>query len=158
MRAALEQARLALAAGEFPVGCVITHRGRIVAAGRRQHSRDGSELDHAEIVTMRALLSDPSCPPPAELVVYATMEPCLMCYATLLLNGFRTIVYAYEDAMGGGTGLNLQALPQLYREMAVDVIAGVCRDESLALFQSFFSDPNNDYWRGSPLASYTLAQ
>jgi tRNA(adenine34) deaminase len=38
------------------------------------------------------------------------------------------------------------------------VVGGVLRSESLALFQSFFTDPDNDYWKGSLLATYTVAQ
>ena len=160
MRAALDEARRAFAAGEFPVGCVITTRqGRIVARGARKNSRVGGEIDHAEVVAVRSLLADPDrCPDPAELIVFSTMEPCLMCFSTLILNGLRTIVYAYEDVMGGGTGLDLQTLPPLDPAMDVDVIGGICRTESLALFQRFFREDPHGYWRDSLLARYTLAQ
>lgn len=158
MRAALDEARQALKDGEFPVGCVITHRGRIVGRGHRLNSRSGSEIDHAEVVTARSALLDPACPEPAEMVVYSTMEPCLMCYATLLLSGFRTFVYGYEDVMGGGTGLDLGSLPPLYREMQVTVVGGVLRSDCLELFQRFFGSEHNDYWRDSLLARHTLAQ
>ncbi len=160
MRAALDEARRALAAGEFPVGCVITTgQGRIVARGARKNSRDGGEIDHAEVVAARLLLADSAgYPDPSELIVYATMEPCLMCFSTLILNGFRTIVHAYEDVMGGGTGLDLQALPPLYAAMDVTVVGGVCRSESLVLFQRFFREDPHGYWRDSLLARYTLAQ
>lgn len=160
MGAALDEARQAFTAGEFPVGCVVaTRRGRIVARGRRFNSREGGEIDHAEVVAVRSLLADPGrCPNPAELIVYATMEPCLMCFSTLILNGFRTIVYAYEDVMGGGTGLDLRSLPPLYAAMSVEVIGGICRTDSLALFQRFFREDPHGYWRDSLLARYTLAQ
>ena len=159
MRRALEEARKALDAGEFPVGCVLVHEGRVVAAGGRENSGvDGNEFDHAEIVALRRLLdTDPSldC---AEIVVYSTLEPCLMCYTTLILNGFRTIVYGYEDVMGGGSSLELERLSPLYASMQVKVIPGVERAGCLDLFQRFFQDEKNDYWRDSPLSQYTLDQ
>jgi len=160
MQLALVEAAKALAANEFPVGCVITHYGKVVARGHRTNSRTdtANELDHAEVVALRALLADQPEIDRAGLVVYSTMEPCLMCYATLLLNGIRTIAWAYEDAMGGGTGLDLAGLAPLYREMRVTLIPGLLRAESLALFQNFFSNPDNDYWQGSLLADYTLRQ
>ncbi len=160
MRLALSEAEQALAANEFPVGCVIVHHGEVVARGHRTNSRTGTanELDHAEVAALRELLSArPEIDRPG-LTVYSTMEPCLMCYATLLLNGVRTIAWAYEDAMGGGTGLDLDSLPPLYREMRPTLIGGVLRAESLALFQRFFLNPDNDYWQGSLLADYTLRQ
>jgi len=81
-----------------------------------------------------------------------------MCFATLLLNGVRRFVFAYEDAMGGGTGLDLATLTPLYREMQVELVPHIRRGESLALFKAFFANPANPYWRGSLLAEYTLAQ
>ena len=114
-------------------------------------------MDHAEISALRALLDRPEISP-ASVTVYATMEPCLMCYTTLLLNGVRRFVYAYEDIMGGGTDLALAGLKPLYRQMQVEVVPHVCRAESLKLFRAFFANPENDYWQGSLLAEYTLKQ
>ncbi|HIJ77767.1 MAG: nucleoside deaminase [Desulfobulbaceae bacterium] len=162
MGLALAEAGKALAAGEFPVGCVLVANDEVVGVGRRENSKTdtANELDHAEIVALRTLLSSRPELERREIVVYSTMEPCLMCYATLLLNGIRTIVYAYEDAMGGGTCLPLDSLTPLYREMAdeIEIIARVRRQESLALFVDFFKNPANDYWRDSLLAEYTLGQ
>jgi tRNA(adenine34) deaminase len=159
MDQALALAREALAAGEFPVGCVIVAAGQVVAEGRRLNSREqANELDHAEVVALRGLLAGNPEIDRGGLTVYSTMEPCLMCFATLLLNGVRRIVYAYEDAMGGGTRLDLTTLAPLYREMRLEVVPGVRRVESLALFKEFFANPANGYWQGSLLAEYTLAQ
>jgi len=160
MKEALLEAREALIAGEFPVGCVMVYEDTIVSRGRRTNSRapGENELDHAEIMALRKLFAQQPQIEPSGIVVYSTMEPCLMCYATLLLNNIRTIVYAYEDVMGGGTSLDLSKLAPLYREMTVAVTGNVLRRESLELFKSFFADPDNTYWQDSPLARYTLEQ
>jgi len=160
MREALLEAREALTAGEFPVGCVMVHEDEIVSRSRRINSRapDDNELDHAEVMALRKLFVEYPQIERANIVVYSTMEPCLMCYATLLLNGIRTIIYAYEDVMGGGTGLDLKKLTPLYREMSVAVTPHILRRESLELFRIFFAAPDNTYWQESPLARYTLQQ
>lgn len=160
MQEALAEARRALDGGEFPVGCVIACGDKILSRGRRANSQGeaANELDHAEISALRQLLSEHPHIAPTDVSVYATMEPCLMCYSTMLLNGIRRIVYAYEDAMGGGTDLALSSLKPLYRDMEVEIIAQVCRAESLALFREFFNKPDNDYWQDSLLAVYTLGQ
>lgn len=158
MRLALAEAAAALRAGEFPVGCVLAEGGRVLASGQRHNSAgaNANELDHAEILALRTLLHDHPGADCRGITVYSTMEPCLMCFATLLLSGIRRFVWAYEDVMGGGTGLPLQQLPELYAGMQVALVPGVLRRESLVLFQEFFRC--HDYWRNSPLASYTLAQ
>jgi tRNA(adenine34) deaminase len=159
MLLALVEAEHALDAGEFPVGCVIADRDRVVATGRRINSTGSpNEMDHAEIIALRALPADGSEMNRGRLTVYSTMEPCLMCFSTLILNGIRTIVYAYEDVMGGGTNVPLRALNPLYAAMEITVIPSVLRGKSLELFITFFQRPDNRYWRDSLLASYTLAQ
>ncbi|AGF78843.1 cytosine/adenosine deaminase [Desulfocapsa sulfexigens DSM 10523] len=162
MQIALDQATEALRQGEFPVGAILVEGGRVVASGRRIHSRGFAaavnEIDHAEIVALRTFLSQGQIVKPGELVVYSTMEPCLMCYSTMILNGIRHIVYAYEDVMGGGTNLPLKQLNPLYAEMDVVITPNVLREQSLALFQEFFANPENTYWKDSILANYTLNQ
>jgi len=160
MQEALLEGRQALDAGEFPVGCVMVHEGRIVSKGRRINSKapDDNELDHAEIMALRELFAQHPEIKRSAITVYSTMEPCLMCYVTLLLNGIRRIVYAYEDIMGGGTSLDLTPLAPLYREMRVSITPHVLRRESLELFRAFFANQDNTYWQDSPLAEYTLAQ
>ena len=57
MEEALAEARQALERGEFPVGCVIVHEGKIIATGSRQGTAGDlvSETDHAEILALKQL-------------------------------------------------------------------------------------------------------
>ena len=159
MGLALLQAEQALAENEFPVGCVIVHRDRVVAESRRTSTSAGSmnEIDHAEILALRRFAATVPMGERQEAVLYATMEPCLRCFAAIMLSGIRHVVYAYEDAMGGGTSCPRDRLAPLYRTAEMGVTAGVRRKESLALFQRFFLLPENRYWKGSYLESYTLS-
>ncbi len=138
---------------------MLVHKGEVIASSKRAHSRSKvNEMDHAEMLALRSFLDAEPVIAPQEVTVYATMEPCLMCFSTLILNGIRKIVYAYEDVMGGGTNLSLTALNPLYAAMEIEVVPAVLRQESLALFQQFFRNPDNPYWKGSLLATYTLEQ
>lgn len=158
MRIALDEARTALENGEFPVGCVFVRDDRIIATGKRTNSsgEQANEIDHAEVSALRQMLKENPQIDCSQLTVYSTMEPCLMCYSTMLLSGIRNFVWAYEDVMGGGTNLPLNKLNVLYAEMDVKITPHVLRNESLVLFQNFFR--NYTYWQDSPLAEYTLAQ
>jgi tRNA(adenine34) deaminase len=164
MAHALEEAELALSRNEFPVGCVIVNDGKIVAKGCRKNSKffddqqAANELDHAEIVALRELVSSKPDGDRTKTIVYSTMEPCLMCFSTLILNNIHTIVYAYEDVMGGGTNLPLHRLAPLYKQKQLTIVPHVLRSRSLHLFKRFFASPTNKYWQDSLLAQYTLDQ
>ena len=158
MQTALAEARLALAEGEFPVGCVLAQDGQVMAQGRRRNSGSTSrnEIDHAEIVTLRSLLAERPGVDCNGITVYSTLEPCLMCYSTMLLSGIRRFVWAYEDVMGGGTALPLEQIAPLYQDMQVELVPDVLRRESLVLFAQFFQ--THSYWQDSLLNSYTCAE
>ena len=159
MEIALIQARQALFGGEFPVGCVFEYEDEVLITGRRCNSFGKvNEMDHAEMVALRALLDSERQIDIGKVTVYSTMEPCLMCYATLLVNGVRKIVYSYEDAMGGGTNLPLQVLSPLYRDLNVEITGSILREKGLSLFKEFFANPENDYLADSLLARYTQKQ
>ncbi|NPA93800.1 MAG: nucleoside deaminase [Thermodesulfobacteria bacterium] len=169
MTKALELAKSALDAGEFPVGCVLVSGDRIVGMGSRlnSHGKHQNELDHAEIVALRQW-AESGRPGDGEVVVYSTLEPCLMCTGALLISGIRHIVFAYEDVMGGACGLdfskrisasaNSKSFTSLYTEADPKVVAGVMRQESLNLFKAFFSRPDNSYLKNTLLEQYTLEQ
>jgi tRNA(adenine34) deaminase len=158
MKMALDQARQALGAGEFPVGCVLVHRNKILATGARKGTTgDGlNEIDHAEIVALQRLLKLEDQVERSRITAFSTMEPCLMCYSALILAGIGKIVYAYEDVMGGGTGCDLSQLNPLYKNSPVKVLPNILRHESLKLFKDYFADPANVYLKQSLLAEYTL--
>ena len=160
MSKALELAEQTLAKGEFPVGCVLVHQDKILVTGSRKSTlaNDRNELDHAEMVALRNLTELKKPINHKEITVFCTMEPCLMCYAALILAGIGKIVYAYEDVMGGGSNCELARLKPLYKKSPITVVADVMRRENLKLFQAFFSNPDNSYWKDSLLASYTLDQ
>jgi tRNA(adenine34) deaminase len=160
MEMALAQAEKAFSRGEFPVGSVISDGRSALAHGSRRGSAGShpNEIDHAEIMAIRQLFEEGWPSNEAGLSIYCTMEPCLMCFAAIILAGIGRIVYAYEDVMGGGTKCPLDVLPKLYQESSIAVVPHVMRKQSLALFKAFFSKPANAYWKDSLLSRYTLAQ
>ena len=162
MKQALGQARNAFDQGQFPVGCVIVQDEQVIATGARAGTSGDlsffSEIDHAEIRALKALESSNRPFVPERAVLFCTMEPCLMCFAAIILSGIRTVVFAYEDVMGGGTGLDRSDLAPLYRDVQIAVIPNVLRKKSLDLFYNFFNKDANLYWKDSLLESYTLNQ
>ena len=162
MQEALKQAQLSLDRGDFPVGCVISDGNTIIAKGARSGTSKGdcNEIDHAEIVALRQLSEKTENMDLnfTKLSLYSTLEPCLMCLGAILINQIGRVVYAYEDAMGGGTMIRLKDMAPLYRNHNIKIVPYVLRRKSLALLQQFFQNPNNKYWTNSLLSTYTLKQ
>jgi tRNA(adenine34) deaminase len=174
MSEALDLAAGALSRGVFPVGCVLISGDLIVGSGARLHTRpeDMNELDHAEVCALRDWIDRGRTlghGDDTDITAYCNLEPCLMCLGALILNGIKRIVYAYEDVMGGATGLDFSRPltgaagtfggflnDNLYTESHIEILGGIKRRESLALFKRFFSDPAQSYWRNSLLYKYTL--
>src|SRR5690606_37427652 len=79
MRAALAEARGALAAGEVPVGAVVTAGERILGRGRNRNLAQTDPTAHAEIVALREAALASANPRLADATLYVTLEPCPMC-------------------------------------------------------------------------------
>ena len=160
MGKALIQARKALSVGEFPVGCVIVNGEKILATGYRKGTSGNfpNEIDHAEIIALKQLTDLKIDTGKNRVVLFTTMEPCMMCLGAMILSGINEIVYAYEDIMGGGTSCDLTKLAPLYKDSGISIVPNILRKESLKLFKEFFKNPKNAYWRESLLAEYTLSQ
>jgi tRNA(adenine34) deaminase len=160
MKKALEEARAALDAGEFPVGCVMVHGNKILVSGARRGTTGDhpNEVDHAEMVALRRLFRLNPKINLREVSVFSTLEPCLMCFGALMISGIGRLVFAYEDAMGGGTRCDTANMTPLYQSNQMKIIPGILRNESLKLLKIFFSEPQNKYLRDSYLATYTLGQ
>ncbi len=160
MGKALDQARKALYAGEFPVGCVTVYQGEVLTTGSRKGTTGNypNEVDHAEMIALKRLSDMARKMDKNRISLFTTLEPCLMCLGALILGGIGEIVYAYEDVMGGGTSCDLTKLNPLYKNHKVSIISNILRQESLELFKAFFKNPENIYWKGSFLSKYTLSQ
>ena len=160
METALDKARQALSLGEFPVGCVIVYEERVVATGYRKKTAGNciNEIDHAEMVALRDFADFKESIDNKKTTLFCTLEPCLMCLGAIILTGISKIVYAYEDIMGGGTQCDLTTLSPLYKEHQISMVPNILRKKSIALLKTFFNNPENNYWKGSLLAEYTLNQ
>jgi tRNA(adenine34) deaminase len=139
MRAALLQAHAARAAGEVPVGAVLVHEDRIIAAGANAPIASNDPTAHAEIAALRAGGRALGNYRLSGCVLYVTLEPCLMCAAALVHARVRRLVFGAWDPQFGGAGslLDVFRVPALNHR--VDVFGGVLADECNALLLEFFA-------------------
>jgi tRNA(adenine34) deaminase len=138
MRAALEQARLALAAGEVPIGAVLVWGDRIVGAGYNQPISAVDPTAHAEIVALRAAARVVDNYRLTDAVMYVTVEPCLMCVGALVHARVREVVYGAAEPKSGALGSAARAHETPGLNHRLTVTGGVLEDECREVIQSFF--------------------
>ncbi len=93
MHRAIELALLAEQEGNLPVGAVITLDGEVVAEGRSAiwvPKFDATR--HAEMEALRAVPTDLWFSS-EEMSLYTTLEPCLMCFGSILLHRVGRVVF-----------------------------------------------------------------
>ena len=169
MQAALAEARLAVEAGEVPIGAVVVHDGTIIATGQNRVLRDVDPTAHAEIVAMRAaaialgnyrlngctlyVTLEPCShtgrtPPCVEAVaaagiakvVAASLEPCAMCAGAMIHARLDRLAFAAADPKAGAAGSVLEVLNHPQLNHQMRVEQGILVEESSELLKSFFRE------------------
>ncbi len=104
MRVALEQARLALAEGEVPVGALVARGDEILAVGRNRTRATGDPTAHAEVVAVRAAAERLGGWRLTGCTLYVTLEPCPMCFGAVLQSHVARVVFGAPNPRDGALG------------------------------------------------------
>lgn len=140
MQLALEQARLAWAEGEVPVGAVVVRDGEVIATGYNQPIGRHDPTAHAEIVALRAAAEKlgnyrlPGCE------LYVTLEPCIMCSGAMMHARLSRVVYAAVDPKTGACGSVVNLFGEERLNHHAEVLGGVMAEEASSLLKAFFAE------------------
>jgi len=139
MGLAIEQARLAEAHGDVPIGAAILRDGEplAVAGNERELRRDPTA--HAEILAIRAAAEALGGWRLPETTLYVTLEPCAMCAGAIVLARIPTVVIAAPDPKAGAAGSVLDVLREPALNHRPELITGVREAECAALLREFFA-------------------
>jgi len=140
MRRALDLAAEAAAAGEVPVGAVVTLGDEIVAEKRNAMRGSSDPTAHAEMEAIRAAAVALGASRLDQCTIWVTLEPCAMCAAAIGLARLKALRFAAEDPKGGGVvhGARIFAQPTCHHRP--DVLGGIGEAESAELLRSFFAE------------------
>lgn len=134
MRAALDEARKALAEDEIPIGAVVVCQGRIIGRGHNMTERLSDVTAHAEMLALTAAANTLGGKYLPDATLYVTVEPCLMCAGALSWAQVGRIVYGASDPKRGYTSY---VTTHPFHPKAT-VTSGVLQEECSVLVKDFF--------------------
>jgi tRNA(adenine34) deaminase len=139
MRQALREAEHAATHGDVPVGAVVVHDDRVIAAAGNKREQRNDPTAHAEMLVLRMAAEQLGRWRLDDCRLYVTLEPCAMCAGAIINARVGTVVYAAADLKAGAMGslYNVAADPRLNHEPVVR--HGVLAAESSAMLQQFFA-------------------
>ena len=122
-----------------PIGCIITRRGKILAARRNRVAENHDALAHAEIEAIRAAGASFESGELRDATLYTTLQPCGMCTMACIWSKVGRIVFGagrgdvhnmYFEARHVDT---LDFVAKAYRNDLV-IEGGILREECAALY------------------------
>jgi tRNA(adenine34) deaminase len=140
MQVALAEARVAMAAGEVPVGAVVIKHGQIIATGRNSPIDAHDPTAHAEMVALRAAAKALGNYRLDDCELYVTLEPCAMCSGAMLQARLKRVVFGAAEPKTGAAGSVLDLFAEARLNHQTTVQGGVMAEESATLLQTFFGD------------------
>ncbi len=138
MRAALEQASLAEAAGDVPVGAVVAREGEIVSAAHNRRIIDSDPTAHAEMLAIRAAADAMGDWRLGGCTLVVTLEPCCMCAGAIVLSRLDCVVYGATDPKAGAVDTLYTLCSDDRLNHRVEVVSGVLGGECGRVLTEFF--------------------
>ena len=140
MQQALDQAKLAVIAGEVPVGAVLVREGKVISTGFNKPITNSDPSAHAEMMAIRAAAQDESNYRLPGTTLYVTLEPCTMCAGAMLHARVERVVFGATDPKTGAAGSVLNVFSEKQINHQTQVEGGIMSDECSQVLRDFFKE------------------
>ena len=138
MEFAFEQAELAAARGEVPVGAVLVHDNTIIASDGNRTLEMKDPTAHAEVLVIRAACNALNSERLPDCDLYVTLEPCPMCAATISFARIRRLYFGALDIKSGAVENGVRFFNSPTCHHAPDVYSGMMEQEASHILKQFF--------------------
>jgi tRNA(adenine34) deaminase len=138
MRLALNEARQALEEDEVPVGAVIVHGERVIAAAHNQREQLRDPTAHAEMIAITQAAQALNSWRLEGCTLYVTLEPCPMCAGAIVQARIPMLVYGADDPKAGAVRSLFQMLNDPRLNHRCESTGGVLGPEAGELLSRFF--------------------
>lgn len=139
MRAALELAAQAQAAGEVPVGAVVVKDGEIVGRGFNAPIGRHDPSAHAEMQALRDAAQRVGNYRLVGCQLFVTLEPCVMCAGAIFHARIARVVYGAPDLKTGVAGSVLDLFAERRLNHHTEIEGGVLAEECSTMLSRFFA-------------------
>lgn len=136
MLAALSQARLAMEAGNMPIGAVIVHEGKVIALAQNAIDQPPNDTHHAELSAIQSIAPFLAAHK-RQCTIYTTLEPCMMCLGAIINVGIQSIVIGATDSLVGALELLPHGEYYRFKGGALQLTTGYMADECQALLDEY---------------------
>ena len=143
MQMALQQAEQAYALGEVPVGAVIVHDGRVIAAAHNQREQLKDPTAHAEMIAITQAAESMESWRLGDCTLYVTLEPCPMCAGAILNARVPRVVFGAVDPKGGAVASVFKLLSDARLNHRAEIIQGVMDAKCGEILSRFFRSKRN---------------
>lgn len=138
MRLALEQAKIAQARGEVPVGAVLVADDELLAAAYNMPIMSSDPTAHAEVAVLRSAAAKVRNYRLPETTLYVTIEPCTLCMGALIHARVRRLVFGAREPRAGAAVSQLRLAEHDFYNHRLEVVEGVLAEECGRLMSEFF--------------------
>ena len=138
MKMAFQEAELAFAKGEVPVGAVVVSRGKIIARAHNLTEQLNDVTAHAEMQAITAAANHLGGKYLDKCTLYVTLEPCGMCAGALYWSQIEKVVFGASDQKRGFHSIN----PNMIHPKT-EILSGIMASECSEIIQRFFQMRRN---------------
>ena len=142
LRIAMQTAQKAIKQGDMPFGaCIIDERGFVLSAAHNSVNTSVDPTAHAEVQAIRAAGIKLHSPDLRGCMLYATCEPCAMCFAACVWSKLDRIVFAARNEDSAAFAIDCIPISSMQMkhlcQSDVKIVGNVLRDECLKLFNDW---------------------
>lgn len=143
MAEAIRLSQLAVEHGNEPFGAVLVKDGEIVFSNENQIYTKHDPTFHGEFGLIRQFCAETGITDLRDYTMYSSCEPCFMCSGAMVWVKLGRLVYGASnddlENMLGNEGCNCSRMVFEHSFWQPQVTAGVLRQESLAILNTYFT-------------------
>ncbi|QYJ07367.1 nucleoside deaminase [Qipengyuania flava] len=140
MQRALALAEQSAAAGEVPVGAVVTRGGQVIAEAHNAPRETHDPTAHAEILAIRRAAEALGDERLTGCELWVTLEPCAMCAGAIVHARIAKVYYAASDPKGGAVEHGARVFDQPQCLHRPEVYSGIGEAKAAELLRDFFRE------------------